>query len=131
MSYRHTIANITTGHIARDVQNAPILNVRTLADADFMHIAAHIHTKPDIGIFPDLHIARNAGISLFWGCNDESIVSIAAALHAAYACPNTRYLDLDGSFDLVEDLLSGGFTVKDGYMEISQEPGLGLHRKNR
>lgn len=76
-------------------------------------------------------IARNAGISLFWGCNDESIVSIAAALHAAYACPNTRYLDLDGSFDLVEDLLSGGFTVKDGYMEISQEPGLGLHRKNR
>ena len=35
-----------------------------------------------------------------WGCNDESCISIAAALHAAYACPATRYLDLDGSFDL-------------------------------
>ncbi|MBL7782102.1 MAG: dipeptide epimerase [Saprospiraceae bacterium] len=81
--------------------------------------------------FEIANIARNAGISLFWGCNDESIVSITAALHAAYACPNTRYLDLDGSFDLVEDLVEGGFMVKDGMMQISSEPGLGLRRNSR
>ena len=76
--------------------------------------------------FEIANIAQNAGISLFWGCNDESIASIAAALHAAYACPNTRYLDLDGSFDLAEDVVSGGFRVEDGMMYILEGPGLGL-----
>lgn len=73
-------------------------------------------------------IAANAGIDLFWGCNDESMVSIAAALHVAYSCSNTKYLDLDGSFDLSSDLVTGGFILKDGYMHCSDQPGLGLHR---
>ena len=73
-------------------------------------------------------IAEWAGISLFWGCNDESRVSIAAALHAAFACPHTRYLDLDGSFDLAEDVVSGGFVVDDGYMRPAGGAGLGLIR---
>jgi L-alanine-DL-glutamate epimerase-like enolase superfamily enzyme len=66
-------------------------------------------------------IAKNAGISLFWGCNDESIASITAALHLAYACPNTKYLDLDGSFDLAEDLVTGGFEVKNGLMYLNEK----------
>lgn len=73
-------------------------------------------------------IARNAGIDLFWGCNDESMVSIAAALHAAYACPHTQYLDLDGSFDLASDLVEGGFTIREGYMYPSDKPGLGFQK---
>lgn len=72
------------------------------------------------------NIAAPADIRLFWGCNDESIVSITAALHVAYSCPHTRYLDLDGSFDLAEDLVLGGFTIKNGLMMINQQPGLGL-----
>tara|TARA_X000001036_G_scaffold222663_1_gene208416 strand:- start:28 stop:186 length:159 start_codon:yes stop_codon:yes gene_type:complete len=28
---------------------------------------------------------------------DESKVSITAGLHAAFACPNTKYIDLDSS----------------------------------
>jgi L-alanine-DL-glutamate epimerase-like enolase superfamily enzyme len=64
-------------------------------------------------------IAEQAGISLFWGCNDESSLSITAALHAAYSCPNTRYLDLDGSFDLAEDIFSGGFELRDGKMLVT------------
>lgn len=71
-------------------------------------------------------IAESANISLFWGCNDESRVSIAAALHAAFACPNTRYLDLDGSLDLAEDIVSGGFILEDGLMRLTNAPGLGL-----
>ena len=71
-------------------------------------------------------IAANAGIDLFWGCNDESITSITAALHAAYSCSNTKYLDLDGSFDLSSDLVTGGFILKDGCLYCSDEAGLGL-----
>ncbi len=70
-------------------------------------------------------IANNAGIDLFWGCNDESIISISAALHTAYSCSNTKYLDLDGSFDLAKDLVEGGFILKDGYMHPNGLPGLG------
>ncbi len=70
-------------------------------------------------------IAEAAGIELMWGCNDESAISIAAALHAAYACPTTRYVDLDGSFDLGTDPAAGGFAVEDGSLRILSRPGLG------
>ncbi|BDQ12771.1 mandelate racemase/muconate lactonizing enzyme family protein [Sediminibacterium sp. TEGAF015] len=70
-------------------------------------------------------IARAAGINLFWGCNDESIISITAALHTAYSFENTKYLDLDGSFDLAEDLVKGGFEIKNGLLMINEQPGLG------
>jgi L-alanine-DL-glutamate epimerase-like enolase superfamily enzyme len=73
-------------------------------------------------------IAAAAGIDLFWGCNDESIVSITAALHAAFSCSNTKYLDLDGSFDLSSDLVTGGFILKEGVMYCSDEVGLGVKR---
>ena len=72
------------------------------------------------------NIANNADIDLFWGCNDESIISITAALHVAYACPNTKYIDLDGSFDLAEDLVKGGFEIEEGIMNINDAPGFGF-----
>ena len=78
------------------------------------------------GAFEIAGIAKPAGIDLFWGCNDESIVSITAALHAAFSCPHTKYIDLDGSLDLAEDAVSGGFILKDGYMYANDKPGLGL-----
>ena len=84
------------------------------------------------GIRAALNIATMAqygGISLFWGCNDESRISITAALHAAFACPHTRYLDLDGSFDLAQDVVSGGFVVVDGCMRLTPGAGLGLMKR--
>jgi len=81
------------------------------------------------GIAPALEIARTAhraGIDLMWGCNDESIVSITAALHAALASPATRYLDLDGSFDLARDVVEGGFVLQDGFLETGSGAGLGV-----
>lgn len=74
------------------------------------------------------NIAQHAHIDLFWGCNDESIVSITAALHTAFACSNTRYLDLDGSFDLAEDVVSGGFFLENGYLKLNGKPGLGFEK---
>ncbi len=74
------------------------------------------------------NIAQHANMELFWGCNDESIMSITAALHIAYACSNTRYLDLDGSLDLAEDLVTGGFRIEDGHLLINNKPGFGIEK---
>jgi L-alanine-DL-glutamate epimerase-like enolase superfamily enzyme len=71
-------------------------------------------------------IAQPADIDLFWGCNDESIVSITAALHTAFACANTRYIDLDGSLDLAEDVVKGGFILENGMMRLPESAGLGV-----
>jgi L-Ala-D/L-Glu epimerase len=73
-------------------------------------------------------IGLTEGIDLFWGCNDESIISITAALHVAFACSNTKYIDLDGSLDLAHDIVKGGFILKDGIMSCSDKPGLGVER---
>jgi len=73
-------------------------------------------------------IALHEEIDLFWGCNDESIVSITAALHTAFSCANTKYIDLDGSLDLARDVVKGGFILKDGYMYCSDKPGLGVEK---
>ncbi|MFH1137652.1 MAG: dipeptide epimerase [Pseudomonadota bacterium] len=84
------------------------------------------------GISPGLRIAEMAetvGIDLMWGCMDESVVGIAAALHAALASPATRYLDLDGSLDLARDLAEGGFIIRDGIMSPTGGPGLGVTLK--
>lgn len=72
------------------------------------------------------NIAKVADIDLFWGCNDESLVSITGALHAAFACPHTRYIDLDGSLDLAKDGATGGFILENGVMRLSDRPGLGV-----
>lgn len=71
-------------------------------------------------------VAEEAGLNLMWGCMDESIISISAALHAALASPATRYLDLDGSIDLARDIVKGGFELKDGYLSTTGQPGLGV-----
>lgn len=71
-------------------------------------------------------IAQVAGIELMWGCMDESIVSISAALHAALASPATRYLDLDGSLDLARDIVTGGFILENGNLRTTESPGLGV-----
>ncbi|WKN43892.1 mandelate racemase/muconate lactonizing enzyme family protein [Tunicatimonas pelagia] len=74
------------------------------------------------------NIAKNAKINLMWGCNDESRISIAAALHVALASSNTKYLDLDGSLDLARDLVTGGFELHDGVMSLTDQPGLGVRK---
>jgi L-Ala-D/L-Glu epimerase len=73
-------------------------------------------------------IALHEGVDLFWGCNDESIVSITAALHLAFSCAHTKYIDLDGSLDLARDVVKGGFILKDGIMSCLEKPGLGVER---
>lgn len=80
------------------------------------------------GIYQALRIAQVAqltGRDLMWGCNDESIISITGALHAAFSSPKTKYIDLDGSLDLSRDFVAGGFTLEEGIMRPNGKPGLG------
>jgi len=70
--------------------------------------------------------AGRAGLDVMWGCMDESAAGIAAALHVAYASAATRWLDLDGSFDLQCDPHVGGFEVRGGMLLTLARPGLGV-----
>lgn len=112
------------------------LDESLLAPADAVRLAAarrcgifNIKLMKCGGVTPALEIARTAekhGIALMWGCSDESRISIAAALHAAYASPATKYLDLDGHLDLARDPARGGFTLEDGVLRLTDAPGLGV-----
>ena len=76
------------------------------------------------------NIGDLSNVQLMWGCNDESIISITAALHAAYSNKNTAYIDLDGSFDLINDVVSDGFMLKDGMLYLTDGIGLGVSNLN-
>lgn len=118
-------------HLVADESLQSITSAGALAQMPQPYGIFNIKLMKCGGIAPAVEmaqIAHKAGIDLFWGCNDESRVSISAALHAAFACPNTRYLDLDGSFDLAEDLVDGGFTVENGWMRLASDTGLGVSR---
>lgn len=67
-----------------------------------------------------------AGIDLIWACMDKSVISIVAAPHTTYTCPQTRYLDLDGSFDLSRDAARGGFALLNGSLHLLEELDLGV-----
>jgi len=108
--------SIAAFHLATEPQTCGIFNIKLMKCGGLS------------GAFDIAGIAKVAGVDLFWGCFDESIISISAALHAAFACDNTRYLDLDGSLDLAEDIVKGGFEINDGMMSIVEGPGFGFSK---
>ncbi|MFQ5876753.1 MAG: mandelate racemase/muconate lactonizing enzyme family protein [Acidobacteriota bacterium] len=72
-------------------------------------------------------ITGSAGIGAMIGCNDESRIGIAAALHFALSAANVERADLDGHLDLVDDVARGGVRIEDGYvLPASDAPGLGV-----
>jgi L-Ala-D/L-Glu epimerase len=127
----------------KDVQNLPnSIRKRLAADESLTDLEAAFRYAADktFGIFniklmkcggisaarEIANVAKAAQIDLFWGCNDESIVGITAALHVAFASQNTKFIDLDGSLDLAEDLVKSGFILKNGFMYLPKGKGLGL-----
>jgi L-Ala-D/L-Glu epimerase len=118
-------------HLAADEALLSPADAFTLAQGDPACGIFNIKLMKCGGIAPALRIAgiaAQASIELMWGCNDESRISIAAALHVALACPHTRYLDLDGHLDLARNIVSGGFRLEAGYLYPLDRPGLGLAR---
>lgn len=100
--------------LIKDVPNCPIFNIKLMKTGG-LTTAAKIAT-----------MAATTGIELMWGCNDESAISITAAMHLAFSYPHTKYIDLDGSLDLVQDIVEPGFVIKEGVMSPKGGAGLGV-----
>ncbi|TRX53012.1 dipeptide epimerase [Fulvivirga sp. M361] len=117
--------------VAADESLISPMDAFTLASPPAASRIFNIKLMKSGGIHPGRQIAviaQSSGTELMWGCNDESAISISAALHAALGFSNTKYLDLDGSLDLVEDVVKGGFDIKDGWMSITSASGLGVSK---
>ncbi|MBX9570773.1 MAG: dipeptide epimerase [Candidatus Obscuribacterales bacterium] len=69
-----------------------------------------------------IHCARAHNLKVMIGCMIESSIGISAAAHIA---PLVDYLDLDGAMLLAEDPFDGA-VYKDGYMALTDRPGLGV-----
>lgn len=70
-------------------------------------------------------ICKAAGISTMVGCIIEPAHLISAGLHFALSSPNIVYCDLDGHLDLIDDPTIPGFKIENGWLIVSDVPGLG------
>lgn len=78
------------------------------------------------GALAGIALAQAAGIPVMLGCMDESVISIAAALHVALVQNGVKYADLDGHLDIVDDVATRGVVLERGLMRAVDAPGLGV-----
>jgi len=77
--------------------------------------------------FSMIQMAESCGVGAMVGCMTETNVGITAGLSVALAASGVRYADLDGAFDLVDDIvMEGGARLAGGEQFISAGPGLAL-----
>ncbi len=72
-----------------------------------------------------IEIARAHNLKVMLGCMVETGLGVAAAAQIA---PLVDYVDLDGNILLAEDPFVG-LPVKDGYIHLTDKPGLGVEPK--
>ena len=71
-------------------------------------------------------LAETSGISVS-PHNFSSGVLLAATIHLMASTPNTQWLEMDTSGNAVyEELLTAPLQLKDGYVEVTNQPGLGV-----
>ncbi len=80
--------------------------------------------KPN-GVPVQADIAALSGVNLMWVCYDGSAVRITAATHLEFSYPHKKYIDLDGSLDLKEDIVVPRFIIDEGLMRPKGGAGLG------
>ncbi|GIN89354.1 chloromuconate cycloisomerase [Siminovitchia terrae] len=72
-------------------------------------------------------IAESAGIACFGGTSLESSIGTAACVHAYASIPNLNYgSELFGPAWLADDLVKNPLTIKDGFIFVPEDPGLGV-----
>jgi L-alanine-DL-glutamate epimerase-like enolase superfamily enzyme len=70
-------------------------------------------------------IAEAGGRRCMLGCMCESRLGLTAAAHVALAAPAVSFFDLDTFWEHRVDPVRGGMTIRDGTIEVSEEPGIG------
>ncbi len=73
--------------------------------------------------FRMIHVARAHGLKIMIGCMLQSSLGIAAAAQIA---PLVDYVDLDGSLLLEADPCVGLEVDENGFIHLSEKPGLGI-----
>jgi L-alanine-DL-glutamate epimerase-like enolase superfamily enzyme len=132
--------NLAALKSVRDLSKIPIMaDESALSANDVLHLAADtivdmvnlklMKTGGMTGTMQATAVAATAQLPVMLGCNDESRISIAAAVHLACALPGVQYADLDGAFDIIDDVATGGYELKDGYLIPSDKAGLGVEVK--
>ena len=57
----------------------------------------------------------------------SGVVLLAATIHLMASTPNTQWLEMDTSGNAVyEELLTDPLQLNDGYVEVPNQPGLGV-----
>ncbi|MEK7764640.1 MAG: dipeptide epimerase, partial [bacterium] len=74
-----------------------------------------------------IRMAEAAGVGVMIGCMIETRIGISAGLAVALGLANVKHIDLDGAFDLEDDMVSsGGARIEGGDQLMNDVPGLGL-----
>ncbi len=71
------------------------------------------------------HIAESSNRPCMIGCMSESRLGISAAVHFALSNEIIKFFDLDSFYEHAEDPILNGITVKNGIIDVPDEPGIG------
>ncbi len=73
------------------------------------------------------HVAEAGGIRCMIGCMSESRLALTAASHLATASKVFQFFDLDSFVEHAENPMIGGVTIENGFINLPDEPGLGVY----
>ena len=121
------VSNNTTIPIMADESIFSVYNALNLINND---VAPYFNIKlsKSGGIHNALKIARvaEAGvIPSMVGCMSETRLALSAAVHFSLASPILKFFDLDSHMEHSIDPIEGGMFIKDGIIQIPDEPGIG------
>ncbi len=83
------------------------------------------HSGKDAGIILDNH---HRSIPIYKSLHEAIEKNSGGHGYGLYAKEHTRYINLDGSFDLVSDFVNGGIRVEEGKMFIADGDGFGYQK---
>ena len=76
-----------------------------------------------------IHLCEQAGIRNLHGMQGETSVGTLASAHLCAALKNTSFYypsEISFFLHLTDDFLKEPITIRDGYLELKDEPGLGI-----
>ncbi len=72
-----------------------------------------------------IEVLEEYGVDAMVGCMGEDVPAIAAGTHLHLTSSRITHADLDSHF-MLPDRIAGGLDFKEGYLYVSEKPGLGI-----